>query len=92
MAQVIKVDAVVDVKEGDLRVWWIRNPPNPAWFHIVANIAQARQLLDSLAKTDLRDNRIESNAGGLEVYRDGEWEEWYDEKGDSIDDMEEMTA
>ena len=72
---------MVDPKQGRLRVWWVRNPPNPPSYTLVLNPKQARQLLDSLALTDLKDTQVWGNAGGLEVYQDGEWVEWQDDKG-----------
>lgn len=84
MAEVIQVDEVINAKEGDLRVWWIRNAPSPAEFHIAADVADAKIVLKRLAERDMRDSRVVSNASGLEVFEGGEWHEWYDENGVDI--------
>ena len=85
MAEVIKVDKVVDAHEGDLRVWWISNVPGPAEFFVVESREKAQEALGMLAQKDMRDPTVESNAGGLEVFEDGDWTEWYDEDGNDID-------
>ena len=89
MAEVIQVDQVVDAKEGDLRVWWVRNVPGSADFHLVESLKEAVVIINALTQSDLKNPYVESNAGGLEVYEDGEWCEWYDEEGDDIDAWEE---
>lgn len=87
MAKVVLVEAVVDAEESDLRVWWIRNPPSDPEYRLVANVDEALRVMGWLADEDLNDPRTTTNAGGLEVYEGGEWHEWYDEHGDSIDDL-----
>jgi len=87
MAEVISVDAVINAQEGDLRVWWIRNPPGPPEYHLVSDPVSAKDTLNALAEVDLRDDRVWGNAGGLEVYEGGEWYEWYDEEGRSMGDL-----
>lgn len=76
--------------DGDLRVWWIPQLPAPTLTIAVPNLEIAAVLLDTLGEYDLfqLENNIKpdySNAGGLEIYRNGEWEEWEDEHGDDID-------
>jgi hypothetical protein len=57
----------------------------------VADLAQAKLLIETLADYDKFqfENRIKPdycNAGGVEVFRAGEWEDWYDdETGDDFD-------
>jgi hypothetical protein len=82
-----------DPIQGDLRVWWLPQIPssNP-FIRPVNNLEQAMLLLNCLANYDLYqlENNIKpdySNAGGLEVYEDGQWCEWEDEFGDNIDDL-----
>ncbi len=87
MAEVIQTDKVINAEEGNLRVWWIRNPPNPAEFHLTDSPEEARQIIDRLAAVDLRNPQVISNACGLEVFEDSEWTEWYDEHGDDIDNF-----
>jgi hypothetical protein len=81
---------------GNLRVWWIPQIPG-APFHVpVKNIDEAKLLLKTLANYDLFqfNNRIKgdyANSGGLEICESlddkMEWCEWYDEDGNSIDDL-----
>ncbi len=86
MAQVIQADRVVNEEEGDLRVWWVRNPPSPAEYHIVDSPQEAIKIIDRLAEIDLKLPSVAVNMCGLEVFEDDEWTEWYDEEGDNIDD------
>ena len=76
--------------DGSLRVWWIPQVPGQRFFAPVADLTQAKLLLTTLAHYDLFqfENRIKpdyANAGGLEVFEDGEWSEWHTEDGDDID-------
>jgi hypothetical protein len=83
-----------------LRVYWIPQVPGEAFYVDVANLVEAKLLLDTLANYDIFqfDNRIKGdycNAGGLEVWEDEEWCEWWDEEsGKEIDDytIEELRA
>lgn len=85
---------------GDLRVWWIPQIPGSPFHVKVKNIDEAKLLLKTLANYDLFQfkNKIKgdyANSGGLEVFEDtsedekvgGEWCEWCNEDGDSIDDV-----
>ena len=76
----------VGMEEGELCVWWWREGESMD-FHPVSTSDEARQLLQKLADADLADSSVARNAGGLEVYDGGEWTEWADEDGDSIDDL-----
>ncbi len=91
MAQVIKVDKVVNAEEDDLRIWWISNPPSPARYTLAESIDDAVQSLAILADLDIEDG-VEVNVSGLEVFKDGEWEEWYDEDGSDIDGIIEQRG
>jgi hypothetical protein len=81
-------------KEGALEVWWIPQIPMKAVRVPVKNLREAKLILDTLAKYDIFqfENNIKPdycNAGGLEVFEDGEWTEWYDEEsGSSIDGLD----
>ncbi len=85
-------------KDGALRVWWIPQIPMMAYHRTVDGPAQARFLLDALAHYDLfqYENNVKpdySNAGGLEIFRSGEWEEWEDpETGDDIERWESSVS
>lgn len=72
--------------EGDLRVWWITNPPQKAKYYPVASLEAAAILLDNIAQKELKDSSVISNVGGLEVFEDGEWIDWMDKEGNDIDE------
>lgn len=78
-------------KDGDLRVWWVPQVPMKAFYVSVDNVVEAKLLLNALAEYDKfqLDNRIKPdycNAGGLEVYENGEWVGWCSEEdGEDID-------
>ena len=77
----------------DARVWWIPQVPMNPFYIPVRTTEEAVKILDTLAKYDLFQlaNNIKpdySNAGGLEVFEDGEWCEWCDEEGADIDATE----
>lgn len=67
-----------------LRVWWIREPPAEPQYFPVKSLGHALLKLDRLAKLDIL-RGTEYNVGGLEVFEDGEWVEWYSEDGLDID-------
>ena len=77
--------------EGDLQVWWIPQVPMPLFTVPVATPSEAKKLLAVLADYDKFqfENRVKPdycNAGGLNVFEDGEWCDWQDpETGDDID-------
>ena len=78
---------------GNLRIWWIPQMPMQPFHVDVANVHEAKLLLDTLARYDTFqfEHNIKpdySNAGGLEVFEDGEWCEWCDEEGADIDATE----
>lgn len=83
-----------DGHEGDLRVWHIPQVPGPAFRQRVESLTEARVVLMALATYDEFQfkNKIKpdyANAQGLEVFEDGEWVEWSDEAGNSIDTSSE---
>jgi len=76
----------------EARVWWIPQVPMKPFYVSVGTTEEAVKILDTLAKYDLFQlaNNIKpdySNAGGLQVKVDGEWEEWEDEEGNDIDNV-----
>lgn len=84
----------VDVKEGDLRIWWIPQIPMDALYFPVKSITEAKHMLELLADYDLFQfyHNIKpdySNVGGLEVFEGKEWLEWENKDGDTIDDVDE---
>lgn len=69
-------DSVVD-HEGDLRIWHIPNMPREPYRQKVRSVEEAKRLLDLLAAYDLfLGDLVETNAQGLEIFHDGEWQEW----------------
>jgi hypothetical protein len=72
-------------KEGDLQVWWSNNFGQQKFE--VENIEQAKGALKALGHSEVRDDRIIWNAGGLEIYENGEWCEWYSEDGLDIKEI-----
>lgn len=83
---------MIDPIEGDLRVWWVPQVPMKAFKVPVESPEEAIKILDTLARYDLfqYNNNIKpdyANAGGLEVFEEGEWVEWYHpETGGDIDE------
>jgi hypothetical protein len=72
-------------KEGDLRVWWATNPPRQPFTVSVKGADEAKRILQLLTAYDLYlGDLIQVNAGGLEVFRDGDWTEYEDEDGQDI--------
>lgn len=81
-------------RNGQLLVmWWIPQIPMKPFTVLIDSFEVAKALLESLAKYDLfcLENNIKpdySNTGGVMVFEDGEWTDWYcDETGDTIDDL-----
>ena len=79
-------------KEGQLRVWWIQNPPSEPEYHEVASIEEAIRVLDKLERSDLENEAVWCNAGGLEVFEDNQWSEFYDSHGQDIDKIKAETG
>ncbi len=79
--------------EGDLHVWWIPQIPMKAFIVPVKNTDEAILLLNALTQYDIfqYENRIKpdySNAGGLDIFDDGEWITWrHPESGEDIDEI-----
>ncbi len=76
---------------GDLQIWWVPQVPMTPFNFPVQNLEQGWRMLAMLAQYDLfqLEHNVKpdfSNAGGLNVFEDGEWVDWYDpETGDDID-------
>ena len=77
---------------GALRVWWIPQIPGKPFIVPVASPSEAKKLLDVLARYDIF--QFQSfikpdycNAGGLSVFEDGEWTDWQDDDGNTVDDL-----
>ena len=81
-----------EIKEGNLRAWHIPQVPMHAFRVYVSTIKEAKLVLETLAIYDLfqLEYKIKpdySNVQGLEVYHEGEWQEWENEEGYNIDDI-----
>jgi hypothetical protein len=76
-----------------LKVWWIPQVPMNSFDVEVSNLREARLLLNTLANYDIFQykNNIKPdycNVGGLMVFEDGDWCDWYDnDTGDGFDDL-----
>jgi hypothetical protein len=78
-----------------LRLWWIPQVPGKPFIMAVGNLREAKLLLDALAAYDLFqfENHIKPdycNVGGLQCWNGTEWEDWYDEDGNDIDETKEV--
>jgi len=83
-------------KELKFRVWWIPQVPMEAFRVTVGSPKEAKNVLKILADYDTFqfENNIKpdySNMGGLEVFEEGEWVEWYDSKCEDINGTEEIA-
>ena len=72
-------------KEGDLQVWWIPQFLMKAFHVSVASPKEAAKILIVLGEYDLfqYQNKIKPDycsVGGLNVFENGEWVIWYDDK------------
>lgn len=79
-------------KEGDLRIWWVPQVPMNAFYVYVDSIKEAIKVYNILADYDYFqfENNVKgdyANAGGLQVFEDGEWLDWLDENGEDFDYM-----
>ena len=88
-------------KEGQLRVYCFVNPPSFAFFHDVATVDEAKEVINREADIQLKDPAVNSNVFGLQVFvlpgvrfagesdaelsGRGEWEDWENDDGYSID-------
>ena len=71
-----------------LRVWWHNN--KKTLYEPVNNVEDAKVWIRGRAQQDLEDVFVIWNAGGLEVFEDGEWCEWYNEDGFDIMELMEQ--
>lgn len=68
-----------------LKVWWVPQVPMEAFEVEVESVEQAVFLMDALGKYDLFqfEHRVKpdySNAGGLVMFENGEWVDWFDDE------------
>lgn len=77
------------------RIFWIPQVPMQPFHWAVDDPQQGKAILDLLADYDKFqfENHVKPdycNAGGLQVLEQGEWVDWCDEDGNSIDEMETL--
>ena len=83
---------MTEAMEGDLKVWWIPQVPMEPFEYAVKTPMEGAILCDALALYDQFqfEQNVKpdySNAGGLQVFEDGEWIDWYDhETGEGFDE------
>jgi len=53
-------------------------------FKEVEGVEEAKKVLKQLTLRDLENKDVVANGGGLEVFKDRDWEEYYDELGRDI--------
>lgn len=75
-----------------LRVWWMPQIGGETFTVLVNSLAEAWISVNTLAAYDLfeHEQKIKpdySNAGGVSVWEDGEWQDWEGEECETIDDM-----
>jgi hypothetical protein len=80
-------------KEGDLQVWHIPQVPGKAFTVDVENIREAKRIDKILCDYDMFElnQRVKGdfcNAGGLNIYEDGEWVSWHNKDGDDFDEID----
>ena len=87
---IIKLEYKMD--EGKMRVWWMPQVPMNNKFEVeVSDEKEAAKIISVLADYDAFqfENKIKpdySNMGGVEVFQDGEWMDWYNEEYDDFND------
>jgi hypothetical protein len=84
-------------EEGDLRIWWVPQIPGKAFKWPVADLTQAALMLDALAAYDdfqFAENvkGDYANMGGLQIYCNGDWEEWESEDYDDFDTYRSLAT
>jgi len=82
---------------GDLRVWWVPQVPMKAFHVTVSSLQFGVEVMDALARYDAFqfDNRVKPdycNAGGIQIFDDGEWVDWYDEETGEDDPRAHLEA
>lgn len=78
-------------KQIEMRLWWIPQVPGKEFYVSVDTVEEAIFIYNILEKYDIFQykNNIKpdyANAGGLEIYEDGEWVTWYDHHGSTFED------
>lgn len=71
--------------DAKLKVWWIPQVPMKAFEVSVSSVEEGVKIMNILADYDTFqfENNIKpdySNVGGLSMFEDDEWVDWYDEE------------
>lgn len=79
-------------KEGNLRVYWIPQVPMNPFYVKVRSSEEAQKIMEVLSDYDefQYENNVKPdycNAGGLEVFEEGEWVDWVNEDGCDINEI-----
>jgi hypothetical protein len=74
-----------NMKKQKLRLWWNTNGHNK--YYKVNSVEEAEILFSDLSWKQLSDESIIFNAGGLEIFEDNEWCEYYNEDGLDLSDI-----
>lgn len=69
-------------KENDLRVCWNSNGKD--YYFYVKSIEDAMLVISTLSNREMQDANIIYNTYSLEVYCDGDFEDWHDDDGRKI--------
>lgn len=95
------------MNHGSLRVWWVPQIPMKSFKVNVANLVEAKLILNTLAEYDVFqfENNVKpdySNDGGLQVFDAnddydapvGSWVDWHSIDGEDIDNfsMEQLAT
>lgn len=80
-----------------LKVWWVPQVPMEAFEVEVASVEEGIKVMDVLANYDLFqfENRVKPdycNMGGLLMFEDGEWVDWFDDATFHDDPREYLAA
>lgn len=84
------LNAMADPNGLCLKVWWIPQVPMKPFEVLVSSFAQAKVLLETLAEYDLFQLRQNikpefCNVGGLLVFEDGDWTDFWTDNGEDFD-------
>ena len=58
--------------------------PSKARYFKVNDVEEAKKKIEELTQEDLKNKLVEDNVGGLEIFEDGKWSEYYNEDGNDI--------
>jgi len=70
-------------KDGDLRVWCVVNPPEPAQYIDVASVEEAKAIISG----ETEDDPNLEGVSGLEVFEADGWHEWRDDHDRDIEEV-----